>query len=195
MAYQIAFTKIGAAFLDLMHQFLIEPRAISMLGLGGAREFFVIEPGALEGPYGVDYDIEGDSLVRQERRAEAQSLYQMAVSAAPVHAQLGMPLNLSAFMVKLLKSFDEPNPQVYFMSKDQAAQQMQPAQQQNGQQPGMTGVPGMPGMPPPTPDGQGYTVPSGPLGSQGNGVTAPPGAGISTSSPTQQMMASSGPTQ
>jgi hypothetical protein len=100
-----------------------------------------------------------------------------------------MPLNLSAFMFKLLKSFDEPNPQTYFMSKEQAQAQMGGQPQQNGQ------PPGMPGMPSPTPDGQGYSVPTGPLGSQGNAVTAPPGPGISTAPPTQQMMAPTGPQQ
>ena len=189
MAYQIAFAEVGAAFINLMHQFMIQPRAISLLGMGGAREFFVIEPEALEGPYAVDYDIQGDSLVRQEKRAEAQALYQMASAGAPLHSQFGTPLNMDAFMEKLLKSFDEPNPKKYFMSREQAQQKMQQNAGQNGQ------PPGMPGQAAPTPDGQGYSVPTGPLGSQGNAVTAPPGPGVTTAPPTQQMLAQSGPQQ
>jgi hypothetical protein len=158
-----------------------------MLGMGGARVFYVIEPEALQSAFDVSYDIQGDSLVRQERRAEAQSLYQIAASGAPLHAQFGTPLNMDMFMEKLLKAFDEPNPKSYFLSKDQAQAKM--AANQNGQ------PPGMPGMAPPTPDGQGYSVPTGPLGSQGNAVTSPPGAGVTTSPPTQQMMAQTGPQQ
>ena len=188
MAYQQAFAKVGVAFLDLMRQFMVEPRVVSMLGLGGAREFFEIHPEALQGAYDVDYDIQGDSMVRQERRAEAQSLYQMAASGAPLHAQFGTPLNLDKFMEKLLKAFDEPNPKTYFMSRGQAQQAMQ--QNQNGQ------PPGIPGQAPATPDGQGMVPPGmGPLGSQGNAVTAPPGPGVQTAPPTQQMLSQTGPQQ
>lgn len=197
LAYQIAFAKVGEAFLDLMGQFMIEPKMISLLGTGGARQFFEIKPEALQGPYDVDYDIQGDSMVRQERRAEAQSLYQMAVSGAPMHAQFGTPLNLDRYMTKLLKAFDEPNPKSYFLSREQQAEKMQAAAPQNGNgQPPGGGVPGMSGMAPPTPDGQGM-VPQGmgPLGSQGNPVTAAPGPGVQTAPPTQQMLSRTGPQQ
>jgi hypothetical protein len=187
MAYQKSFAKVGTAFLDLMRQFMLQPRTITMLGEGGARALHVIDPAALQSAFDVSYDIQGDSLVRQERRAEAQSLYQLAASGAPLHAQFGSPLNMDAFMEKVLKAFDEPNPKIYFMTKPQAQEQMQA--NQSG------GAPGMPGQAPPTPDGQGYSVPTGPLGSQGNAVTSPPGAGVTTAPPTQQMMARGAPQQ
>ena len=83
LSYQEAFVKMGIAFLDLMKQFMVEPRTIAMLGKGGATGFIEVDPAKLQGSYDVFYDIQGDSLQRQERSAEAQSLYQMALQAAP----------------------------------------------------------------------------------------------------------------
>ena len=146
LAYQDAFVKMGIAFLDLMKQFMVEPRTIALLGKGGATEFIEIDPEKLQGSFDVFYDIQGDSLHRQERRAEAQSLYQMVLQAAPIHAQFASPLNLDAFLEKLLVAFDEPNPKKYMQTKPQAQAQMSP--------PGGPGQPaGMPGVPPgdPTP--------------------------------------------
>ena len=191
LAYQDAFVKMGIAFLDLMKQFMVEPRTIGILGKGGATVFIEIDPAKLQGSFDVFYDIQGDSLQRQERRAEAQALYQMALQAAPLHAQFASPLNLDAFMEKLLVCFDEPNPQKYMQTRQQAQGQMAP--------------PGAPGLPPgvgspgaPTPEGQGMlpqAPPTGPLGSEGNGVTAPPGPGVQQNGALQQMLAGTGPAQ
>ena len=190
LAYQEAFVKMGIAFLDLMKQFMVEPRTIAILGKGGATQFLEVDPAKLQGAFDVFYDIQGDSLQRQERRAESQSLYQMALQAAPLHAQFASPLNLDAFMEKLLVSFDEPNPQKYFNTKQQAQQQLAP--------PGGPGQPPGVGSPGQGPEGQGMLPqppPSGPLGSEGNGVTAPPGPGVNQQDPMQQMLAATGPMQ
>jgi hypothetical protein len=188
LAYQEAFVKMGVAFLDLMKQFMVEPRTIALLGKGGATEFVEIDPQNLQGRYDVFYDIQGDSLHRQERRAEAQSLYQMAMQAAPIHAQFASPLNLDAFMEKLLVAFDEPNPKKYLQDKAQAQAQMAP--------PGGPGQPaGLPGQPANDPAAQGMLPPGGPLGSEGNGVTAPPAPGVNPNGALQQMAAAGGPMQ
>jgi hypothetical protein len=188
LAYQDAFVKMGIAFLDLMKQFMIEPRTIGILGKGGATEFIEIDPEKLQGSFDCFYDIQGDSLHRQERRAEAQSLYQMVLQAAPIHAQFASPLNLDAFLEKLLVAFDEPNPKKYMQTKPQAQAQMSP--------PGGPGQPaGMPGVPAGDPASQGMLPPGGPMGSPGNGVTAPPGPGVDQNGALQQMLASTGPQQ
>ena len=190
LSYQDAFVKMGIAFLDLMKQFMVEPKTVAILGKGGATHFIEIDPADLQGSFDVFYDIQGDSLMRQERRAEAQSLYQMALQAAPIHAQFASPLNLDAFMEKLLTSFDEPNPQKYFNTRQQAQQQMAP--------PGGPGMPPGVGSPGQGPEGQGMLPPGqpgGPMGSQGNGVTAPPGPGVNQNDALQQMLASTGPQQ
>jgi hypothetical protein len=167
---------------------MVEPRTIALLGKGGATEFVEIDPQNLQGRYDVFYDIQGDSLHRQERRAEAQSLYQMAMQAAPIHAQFASPLNLDAFMEKLLVAFDEPNPKKYLQDKAQAQAQMAP--------PGGPGQPaGLPGQPANDPAAQGMLPPGGPLGSEGNGVTAPPAPGVNPNGALQQMAAAGGPMQ
>jgi hypothetical protein len=189
LAYQDAFVKMGMAFLDLMKQFMVEPRTVAILGKGGATAFVEIDPEKLQDAFDVFYDIQGDSLNRQERRAEAQSLYQMVLQAAPIHAQFASPINLDAFLEKLLVAFDEPNPQKYMQTRPQAQAAMAP--------------PGAPGMPPGVgspagmnPQDQGMLPPGqGPMGSQGNGVTAPPGPGVNQNDALQQMLASSGPQQ
>ena len=188
LAYQDAFVQMGIAFLDLMKQFMVEPRTVSLLGKGGSTVFVEIDPAKLQGSFDVFYDIQGDSLHRQERRAEAQSLYQVAMQAAPIHAQFASPLNLDAFMEKLLVSFDEPNPQKYFNTKQQAQQQLAPP----GGPGQAAGIPGQPGM---SPQDQGMLPPGGPMGSPGNGVTAPPGPGVEQNGALQQMLASTGPAQ
>jgi hypothetical protein len=192
MAYQNAFAEVGVAFLDLMRQFMLESRVVSMLGEGGKRVFFEVDPEALQDSFDVDYDVQGDSMVRQERRAESQSLYQMALQAAPIHAQFATPLNLDRFMEKLLKSFDEPNPKAYFNTKQQAQAQLAPPGGP-GQPPGVGSPPGVPGQPPATPNDQGLVPPGmGPLGAQGNPVTAAPGPGVSTNGAQQQMLSQTG---
>jgi hypothetical protein len=196
LVYTDMFTKVGVAFLDLMQQFMLDKKLVSMLGPGGVLTWHEIDPEQLQGAYDVYYDIQGDSLVRQERRAEAQSLYQTALQGAQFHAQFGTPLNLDAFMRKLLISFDEPNPQTYFLTPQQQQAKMQGQQPQqlppgqNGQGPGQGTAAGI------TPADQNMVPPGmGPLGSQGNAVTAAPGPGVSTSGPAQQMLAPTGPNQ
>jgi hypothetical protein len=195
-AYIDAFIQIGVAFLDLMQQFMLQTKTAALLGPGGELVWQQIDPATIQGAYDVYYDIQGDSLVRQERRAEAQSLYQTALQGAQMQAMFGTPLNLDAFMRKLLLSFDEPNPQTYFLTpqQQQAKMQGQRPQQlppgQNGQVPGQGTAAGI------TPADQNM-VPAGmgPLGSQGNAVTAAPGPGVSTSGPVQQMYSQTGPNQ
>lgn len=183
-AYQRVFAQVGKAFLGLMQQFMLEPRTLSMLGPGGARIFTEIDPEKFQGAFDVTYDVQGDSMVRQERRAEAQTLYQMLLQAAPIQAQFGTPFNLDAIAEKLLKAFDVSNPKIYFLTPEQAQQKMSPPQ--NGGPSGMSGMNPAEQM---QPNGQ------GPLGSQGNAVTAPPGMGVSTEPPMQQMARTTGPTQ
>ena len=93
-------------------------------------------------------------------------------------------------MEKLLTSFDEPNPQKYFNTRQQAQAQMAP--------PGGPGMPPGVGSPGQGPEGQGMLPPGQPggvMGSQGNGVTAPPGPGVNQNDALQQMLASTGPAQ
>jgi hypothetical protein len=87
--------------------------------------------------------------MRQERRAEAQSLMQIAGQLAPVMAQSGAPLNLKAFMEKTLDAYDVLDKERYFL-------------------PPAAGAPA--GGPPP-PGGPQAPPPQAPANGQTNGVT------------------------
>lgn len=191
MAYQTAFARVGGHFLDLMRQFMVMPRLVGLLGHGGARIFTEIDPEALQEGFDVTYDIQGDSMVRQERRAEAQAFATMIYQFAPIQSQFGTAFNLDAVAERFMKAFDISNPKIYFMTPGQAKAALTP-----GAAPGGGGGGGQSGQPGVDPGSQGMIPPGmGPLGSQGNSVTAAPGAGVSTSPPTQQMLAITGPQQ
>jgi hypothetical protein len=103
-----------------------------------------------QGDWAVTIDVMEESMMRQERRAEAQSLMQMAGQLSQA-----MPLNMKAFMELVLDSYGVQNKESYFSNEAPP-----------GQQGGI-------GPEAPTPAGaqQGMT-PKGPQGGQTNEVLA-----------------------
>jgi hypothetical protein len=160
--YLWAYAHLGRDFLLLYQQFLRDDRTIKILGKVGAAAYRTITPLDIQGDYDVTIDVTSDSLMRQERRAEAQSLMQVAASIAPVMATSGAPLNLRSFMEKLLDAFDVLDKEQFFMPPQVAAQTFatgMPGMQQGGQP--QQGIP-----PPPSTNGGGVTNPAlaaGPL--------------------------------
>jgi hypothetical protein len=151
--YLWAYAHLGRDFLMLYQQFMRDDRTVKILGKVGSKAYRSITPLDIQGDYDVMIDVTSDSLMRQERRAEAQSLLQMAAGIAPVMATSGAPLNLKAFMEKTLDAYDVLDKESFFMPP------------QVGQQ---TFAQGMPGM---QPGGQ-QSVPP-PPSSNGGGVTNP----------------------
>jgi hypothetical protein len=177
--YLWAYAKLGKQFLQLYQQYLREDRVVRILGVPGAHAYKTITPLDIQGDYDVMIDVTSDSLMRQERRAEAQSLMQMAVQAAPVFAQSGAPLNLKAFMEKTLDAYDVLDKETYFLHPGTPT--AAPGQPTTPQPPPPgTGPPA--GMPPTSgPPGAGMTNPqaaAGPL-SPSNAVTSSPEAAMS----------------
>src|SRR5262252_2925295 len=122
--YQKMFGKIGQMFLELDQQFLREDRIVQVLGESGARRFLEVGWQDVQGIYDVNLKVTGESLMRQERRAENQALLTTAMQSAPIMAQSGMPLNLRRFWEKLLDSYDISDKATYFvMPGEQAGQQ------------------------------------------------------------------------
>ena len=153
--YLWAYASLGKQFLLLYQQFLREERVVRIVGQSGAQAYRTITPLEIQGDYDVTIDVTSDSLMRQERRAEAQSLLQIAAAVQPVFAQSGAALNLKAFMEKALDAYDVPDKERFFMPPPVAAAaaagppgQGQP--QQNGQQP----------LGPPPPSTNGVTNPT-----------------------------------
>ena len=113
--YLWAYAKLGRHFLLLYQQFLRDERVVAVVGRQGADAYKTITPLEIQGEFDVTIDVTSDSLVRQERRAESQSLMQIAGSLAPIMAQSGAALNLRAFMEKVLDSYDVADKERFFM--------------------------------------------------------------------------------
>jgi hypothetical protein len=180
--YLWSYAKLGKHFLLLYQQFLRDERIVKIAGPVGARRFKTIGPLDLQGDFDVMIDVTGDSLLRQERRAEAQSLLQIAAQIAPISAQLNAPLNMRAFVENALDAYDVQDKERYFLPG--APPQLAPP----------PGAPGPPGSTPPAPGGNGgVTAPelaAGPSSPSAEG-------GISNSPETmmQRMLARTGMTQ
>ena len=115
--YLWAYAKLGKHFLMLYQQFLRDDRVVAVVGQQGANAYRSISPLEIQGDFDVTIDVTSDSLIRQERRAERNSLMQMAGQLAPVMAQSGAALNLRAFMEGVLDAYDVPDKERYFMPR------------------------------------------------------------------------------
>jgi hypothetical protein len=133
--YLWAYAGLGKQFLLLYQQFLREERVVRIVGQAGAQAYRSITPIEIAGDYDVTIDVTADSLMRQERRAEAQSLLQMAATFQPIFAQSGTPLNLKAYMDKTLDAYNITDKERYYLPKPPAPVGAPP--------------PGPPGQPPP----------------------------------------------
>src|SRR4029077_4796784 len=80
--YLWAYSQLGKDFLMLYQQFLRDERTIPILGQQGAGAYHRISPLDLQGDYEITIDVTSDSLLRQERRAESNSLLQIALQGA-----------------------------------------------------------------------------------------------------------------
>lgn len=119
--YQRASSRIGQLFLELDQQFIREERLVEVLGEGNARHYLELQPMDIQGIWDVNLRVEGESLLRQERRAENQSLVTMAMQAAAIMAQSGAPLNLRRFWERLLDAYGVTDKATFF--NEQQAQQ------------------------------------------------------------------------
>lgn len=184
--YLWSYAKLGKDFLLLWQQFVREDRIVRVLGPQGAVAYKSVSPLDIQGDYDVMIDVTSDSLLRQERRAEAQSLWQIAVNSQPIHAQSGAPLNLKAFAEKTLDAYDVLDKDRYFLPPQIGAATAggPPQPSQNGQ--GAS----QPQIAPSPPNGGGVTnasLAAGPL-SPSNDVSSSPEAAM------QQMLSMQGGT-
>ena len=148
--YLWAYAKLGKDFLLLYQQFMRDDRVIRVLGPQGAIAYKTISPLDIQGDFDVTIDVTSDSLLRQERRAEAQSLMQIAANVQPVMATSGAALNLKAFMEKTLDAYDVLDKERYFLPPQVgAAAALGP------------GAPGGGASPPQVSNGNGAAAPAG----------------------------------
>jgi hypothetical protein len=132
--YLWAYADLGKHFLLLYQQFVRDDRVVKIVGAPGAQAYRVVSPLEVQGDFDIQIDVTSDSLMRQERRAEAQSLLQIAAQTAQVFAVSGVPLNLKAFMEKTLDAYDIPDKERYFLPSQLGALTAGQGQQQQQQQ-------------------------------------------------------------
>ena len=131
--YLRCFAEVGRLFLALDQRLIRDTRLVEILGPGPQRRFIEVNWRQLQGYFNVEVEIIGDSLMRQERRAESGALVTQAVQSAGVMAQLGQPLNLKRFWEKHLDAYDVHDKETFFAPPQQSAlQQPQPPQQGPG---------------------------------------------------------------
>jgi hypothetical protein len=156
-----AYERIGQQRLELNQQFLRVSTMVENIGLDTPEELLEISPYLLQGDYLFDVSPMVESLMRSERRAEANSMLQTLLNAAAIWmalAQQGLatPPNFDQFIRQWLEGFDVEDIDSYFSHKQPPAS--------------------MPPVPGPSPDGQG-AAPVGPP----PGITAPQASDPGTS--------------
>lgn len=148
--FNYGYNRMGQMMIELNQQFIRNNVFINVLGIDDEYEVKEILPHVLQGQYDCVNEPVSDSLLRQERRAEAQTLFQVLLQSAAVFAAAGKPINLEAVLQDLLEGFDKQNTSRYTVSTPQPAGMMggppgAAAGPQAGQgTPGGGGIPGMP---------------------------------------------------
>jgi hypothetical protein len=129
-----AYRRIGQQRMRLNQQFIRTPQYIHEAGLDGQPNVTELMPHLFQGEYDFTLEPSPDSSIRAERRAEAQALMTMASQVAPVMAMTKNPLNLRAFMDKVLEAFDIESTDQFYSAMPQTPPQL----------PGGGGPPGAP---------------------------------------------------
>lgn len=117
----LAQQELGQKWLRLNQIYIRGERLVRTVGADGAEAFEVVTDMILQGDYQFEVAASSDSLVRAEKRAEKQALFQNAVQSAPIMAAVGTPWNLGEFGRDLLEAYDMPNPERFFSAQPQAA--------------------------------------------------------------------------
>lgn len=118
--FAYAYEDAGLQIIPLIQQFMRTDRIVPITGLGGAQAFERISPAQVQGNYACSVMSISESLLRQERRAEQQALFTLALQAAPLAAAVGAPLNFRRWVEDLLEAFDKVDADAYFSSTTQA---------------------------------------------------------------------------
>lgn len=140
--YTWAYNRVGEQWIALNQQFIREDKAIAIVGPDGGPLIRTISPLEIQGRFHIKGEMMEESLMRQERRAEAQAKLQVAIAAALPFAQTRSPLNLKAFMDDYLDAFGVQDTARYYTALNPLPnmQQQPPGAQQPGQPPSPGGA-------------------------------------------------------
>lgn len=137
--YVWAYNRVGEQWIALNQQFIREPKAVEIVGPDGGPLIHEVDPMLIQGRYFIKGEMMEESMMRQERRAEAQAKLQVAVAAALPFAQSQTPLNLKAFMDDYLDAYGVQDTNRYYSAANPLPNMQQPPQPGGGQ-----GAPGPP---------------------------------------------------
>lgn len=132
-------SRIGEQWCALNQQFIREDRLVPVIGEDGVEAFEEIRPELLQGQYLFETEMAEESLMRQEKRAEAQALFQVAIQAAGPMAMMGTPINAKAFMDDVLEAYGVQDKDRYYSAQPQVPAGME---QPTPAQPGMEAATG-----------------------------------------------------
>ena len=114
-----AYERIGQLRLELNQQFVRQPMYAEMTGLDNAQEILEILPETLQGEFKFDIAPMNESLMRQERRAEANTLAQILFQVAQPAAAMGVLMNARKIIEDLLEANDVQDKEAYFSGQPQ----------------------------------------------------------------------------
>jgi hypothetical protein len=133
--------RLGQQMLLLNQQYVRDPVYINVLGINEEWETQSIIPEMLRGAFDFVVEPVSESLLRNERRSEAISLFQTLMQAAQMFAMTGQPLNMKPILEDLLEAFDRRDIASYLFTPPPG--QMPMAPQQMGSPPSPTPMPGV----------------------------------------------------
>ena len=102
-------------------QFIDKKKLIHVIGSDGAMSFRSIPVLSIQGEYIAELEPMADSMMRQEKRAEALQLGQVLMQMAPLAAAAGSPLNVNEVLRWMLKKWDIPDLDRFFSQLPQPA--------------------------------------------------------------------------
>lgn len=140
--FTLADKLVGEQWIDLNKQFLTEERYVSIVGEDGDEGWVLIHPESFAPlEWRIEVEQMDEAMLRQERLAEAQARFQVALQGVPAMAAIGMPLNMKAFMEDVLDAAGVSDKDRYF---SQVPQPLGAAQGQGGPSAGTPGLPQLP---------------------------------------------------
>lgn len=100
--------------LKLCQQFITEKRLIHEIGYDGMVSFRELTPYQIQGEFVAEITALGESMMRQERRAEAMQLSQVMAGFAPLMQAMGTPINMQEVLKWALDLWDITDAQRFF---------------------------------------------------------------------------------
>jgi hypothetical protein len=109
--------EMGTQMLGLDQQFLDAPKLIPRIGQDGAIQFESVFPDDIQMDYVVNIEPVMESLVRQEKRAEAIQLVTAVSNMLPNLVSVGVYPNMRELVADLFRAFDKDSIDRYFSTQ------------------------------------------------------------------------------